>query len=78
MCKKKNMTKLPLQLPPPKEKKNQKKNPNTECILLKKSKTYLEGGQLKNTRDPNEMAEYEPSHLGLKCLQIQLLLCLAP
>ena len=26
--------------------------------------------------DPDEMAHYEPSHLDLQCLQIQLLLCL--
>ena len=27
--------------------------------------------------DPDETAHYEPSHLDLQCLQIQLLLCLA-
>ena len=30
-----------------------------------------------NTVDPDETAHYEPSHLDLQCLQIQLLLCLA-
>ena len=28
-----------------------------------------------NTVDPDETAHYEPSHLDLQCLQIQLLLC---
>ena len=36
---------------------------------------------LKNQRaytvDPDKMAHYEPSHLDLQCLQIQLLLCLS-
>ena len=27
--------------------------------------------------DPDETAHYEPSHLDLQCLQIQVLLCLA-
>ena len=30
-----------------------------------------------NTVDPDEPAHYEPSHLDLQCLKIQLLLCLA-
>ena len=29
------------------------------------------------TVDPDETAHFEPSHLDLQCLQIQLLLCLA-
>ena len=32
---------------------------------------------MANTVDPDETAHYEPSHLDLQCLQIQLLLCLA-
>ena len=31
---------------------------------------------MANTVDPDETAHYEPSHLDLQCLQIQLLLCL--
>ena len=30
-----------------------------------------------NIVDPDEMADYEPSHLDLQCLQIQLLLSFA-
>ena len=44
---------------------------NINCILLK-IKDYS-----ANTVDPDETAHYEPSHLDLQCLQIQLLLCLA-
>ena len=33
--------------------------------------------QKANTVDPDETAHYEPSHLDLQFLQIQLLLCLA-
>ena len=32
---------------------------------------------MANTVDSDETAHYEPSHLDLQCLQIQLLLCLA-
>ena len=31
-------------------------------------------GKKANTVDPDETAHYEPSHLDLQCLQIQLLL----
>ena len=41
------------------------------CIMLKNQR--LEG---KNTKDPDETAHYEPSHLYIQYLQIQLLLCL--
>ena len=41
------------------------------CILLKNQRL-----QRANTVDPDETAHYEPSHLDLQCLQIQLLLCL--
>ena len=30
-----------------------------------------------NTVDPDDLAHYEPYHLDLQCLKIQLLLCLA-
>ena len=31
---------------------------------------------MANTVDPDMTAHYEPSHLNLQCLQIQLFLCL--
>ena len=37
----------------------------------------LKNQRLEGTVDPDETAHYEPSHLDLQCLQIQLLLCLA-
>ena len=43
---------------------------NINCILLK-MKDYS-----ANSVDPDETAHYEPSHLDLQCLQIQLLACL--
>ena len=49
-----------------------RKTCNINCIMLKNQR--LEG---KNTVDPDETAQYEPVHLDLQCLQIQLLLCLA-
>ena len=41
------------------------------CIMLKIQRLKA------NTVDPDEKTHYEPSHLDLQCLQIQLLLCLA-
>ena len=60
---KKQTTKLRLQI--------FEKLSNINCNLLK-IKDYS-----ANTVDPDETAHYEPSHLDLQCLQIQLLLCLA-
>ena len=38
---------------------------------------YVENAKKATAVDPDENANYEPSHLDLQCLQIQLLLCLA-
>ena len=43
----------------------------TETVICSKIKDYR-----ANTVDLDEMAHYEPSHLDLQCLKIQLLLCL--
>ena len=55
---KKQTTKLRLQI--------FEKLSNINCILLK-IKDYS-----ANTEDPDETAHYEPSHLDLQCLQIQV------
>ena len=45
---------------------------NINCIMLKNQAL-----ECNHCIDPDEMAHYEPSHLDLQCLQIQLLLSLA-
>ena len=49
-----------------------KKNLQLKLYHVENSKT-----RKANTVDPDEPANYEPSHLDLQCLKIQLLLCLA-
>ena len=54
-----------------------KKQTTKLCLQNFEKLYYVEKSNTRGqTLDSDEAAHYEPSHLDLQCLQIQLLLCL--